>query len=65
MTKGRGARERSFSSGATPAAHQPDNSRNGEQYVLTYNNIMLRHINVKKLHMSILFCTFVVEKEDK
>lgn len=22
---------------------------------------MLRHINVKKLHMSILFCNFVVE----
>lgn len=26
---------------------------------------MLRHINAKNLHMSILFCTFVVEKEIK
>ena len=30
-------------------------------YVLTYNNIMLRHINAKKLYMSILYCTFAIE----
>jgi len=30
--------------------------------VLTYNNIMLRHINLNNFHMSILFCTFVIEK---
>ena len=30
--------------------------------VLTYNNIMLRHINQNNLHMSILFRTFVIEK---
>ena len=30
-------------------------------YVLTYINDRLILINVKKLHMSILFCTFVVE----
>jgi len=31
-------------------------------HVLTYNNIMLRHINAKKLYMSILFRTFAIEK---
>ena len=33
-------------------------------YVLTYISIMLRHINPKKLCMSILFCTFVISKEN-
>lgn len=32
-------------------------------HVLTYISIMLRHINVKKLYMSILLCTFAIEKE--
>ena len=32
-------------------------------YVLTYISIMLRHINLKCLHMSILLCIFAVEKE--
>ena len=33
-------------------------------YVLTYISIMLRHINLKKLHMSILFRTFAISKDN-
>lgn len=40
-----------------PSGHIPKRL----QYVLTYISIMLRHINYKKLYMSILFSTFVVE----